>query len=72
MKPRLMRRERKEKKGFFIKITSRLFTSGGFLKSIFDVENVRSAFKTTFKRREDKLRTYIILLGKLSSRAVRF
>ena len=54
-----------------IKIIFRLCTlSGCFLKSIFDVKNVRSAFKTTFKRREDKLRTYIILLGKLSPLAL--
>ena len=33
------------------------------MKSIFDVDNVKSAFKTAFKKRENNLRTYIIIIG---------
>ena len=33
------------------------------MKSIFDVDNVKSAFKTAFKKRENNLRTYIIVIG---------
>ena len=34
------------------------------MKSIFDVDNVKSAFKTAFKKRENNLRTYIIVIGR--------
>ena len=33
------------------------------MKSIFDVDNVKSAFKTAFKKRENNLRTCIIVIG---------
>ena len=35
----------------------------GLLKSLFDVDNVKSAFRTAFEKREDNFRTYIILIG---------
>ena len=36
---------------------------GTLLKSIFDVHNVKSAFTTALKKRENKRRTYIIAIG---------
>merc|ERR1711923_693336 len=35
----------------------------GLLKSLLDVDNVKSAFEETFKKRENNMRTYLMIIG---------
>ena len=52
------------KKGRHVhKTYSKIYFLVGLLKSLFDVENVKSAFKTTFKKRDNNMRAYISIIG---------